>query len=98
LRRPADRLLWLCVPIGIAAVIVIFLLFGLSLWSALAIASSCVGWWSCGRSSPGVACRARGGEIGKHSPSHYYKPEQRRSGASAPPATTQAMTATMTMR
>lgn len=36
--RPADRLLWLCVPIGIVAVVVIPLLFGLSLWSALAIA------------------------------------------------------------
>jgi hypothetical protein len=37
-RRLADRLLWLCVPIGIVAVVVILLLFGLSLWSALAIA------------------------------------------------------------
>ena len=36
--RLADRLLWLCVPIGIVAVVVIPLLFGLSLWSALAIA------------------------------------------------------------
>ena len=36
--RLADRLLWLCVPIGIVAVVVILLLFGLSLWSALAIA------------------------------------------------------------
>ena len=34
----ADRLLWLCVPIGIVALLVILLLFGLSLWSALAIA------------------------------------------------------------
>jgi len=36
--RLADRLLWLCVPIGILALVVILLLFGLSLWSALAIA------------------------------------------------------------
>ena len=36
--RLADRLLWLCVPIGIAAGIVILLLFGLSWWSALASA------------------------------------------------------------
>jgi hypothetical protein len=36
--RLADRLLWLCVPIGIVAVVVIPLLFGLSLWPALAIA------------------------------------------------------------
>ena len=36
--RLADRLLWLCVPIGIVAVVVILLLFRLSLWSALAIA------------------------------------------------------------
>jgi hypothetical protein len=35
--RLADCLLWLCVPIGIVAVVVILLLFGLSLWSALAI-------------------------------------------------------------
>jgi hypothetical protein len=34
----ADRLLWLCVPIGILALVVILILFGLSLWSALAIA------------------------------------------------------------
>ena len=33
--RLADRLLWLCVPIGIGALAVILLLFGLSLWSAL---------------------------------------------------------------
>jgi len=33
----ADSLLWLCVPIGILALVVILLLFGLSLWSALAI-------------------------------------------------------------
>ena len=37
-RRLADRLLWLCVPIGIVAVVVILLLFGLSVSSALAIA------------------------------------------------------------
>jgi hypothetical protein len=36
--RLADRLLWLCVPIGIVALLVILLLFGLSWWSALAIA------------------------------------------------------------
>lgn len=36
--RLADRLLWLCVPIGIVAVVVVLLLFGLSLWSAMAIA------------------------------------------------------------
>jgi hypothetical protein len=36
--RLTARLLWLCVPIGIVAVVVILLLFGLSLWSALAIA------------------------------------------------------------
>jgi hypothetical protein len=36
--RLADRVLWLCVPIGIVALVVILLLFGLSLWSALAIA------------------------------------------------------------
>ena len=36
--RPPDRLLWLGVPIGMVAVVVILLLFGLSLWSALAIA------------------------------------------------------------
>jgi predicted cobalt transporter CbtA len=36
--RLADRLLWLCVPIGIVAAVVILLLFGLSLWLALAIA------------------------------------------------------------
>jgi hypothetical protein len=36
--RLADRLLWLCVPIGLVAVVVILLLFGLSLWPALAIA------------------------------------------------------------
>jgi len=36
--RFADRVLWLCVPIGILAVVLILLLFGLSLWSALAIA------------------------------------------------------------
>ena len=36
--RLDDRLLWLCVPIGIVAVVVIPLLFGQSLWSALAIA------------------------------------------------------------
>ena len=36
--RLADRLLWLGVPIGIVALVVILLLFGLSLWSALAIA------------------------------------------------------------
>ena len=36
--RLADRLLWLCVPIGIVAVVVIPLLFGLALGSALAIA------------------------------------------------------------
>ena len=34
----ADRLLWLCVPIGMVAVVVILLLFGLYLWSARAIA------------------------------------------------------------
>ena len=36
--RFADRVLWLCVPIGILAVVLILLLFGLSWWSALAIA------------------------------------------------------------
>jgi len=36
--RLANRLLWLCVPIGIVAVVVILLLFRLSLWLALAIA------------------------------------------------------------
>ena len=36
--RPADRVLWLCVPIGIVALAAILLLFGLSVWSALAIA------------------------------------------------------------
>jgi hypothetical protein len=36
--RLADRLLWLCVPIGIVAVVVILLLFRLSLWSAVGIA------------------------------------------------------------
>jgi hypothetical protein len=36
--RLADRMFWLCVPIGIVAVLFILLLFGLSLWSALAIA------------------------------------------------------------
>lgn len=36
--RLPDRLLWLCVPIGIVAVVVILLLFRLSLWLALAIA------------------------------------------------------------
>jgi predicted cobalt transporter CbtA len=36
--RLVDRLLWLCVPIGIVALLIILLLFGLSLWSALAIA------------------------------------------------------------
>jgi cobalamin synthase len=36
--RLADRLLWLCVPIGIVAGAVILFLFGLSWWSALAIA------------------------------------------------------------
>jgi uncharacterized membrane protein len=36
--RLADRLLWLCIPIGIVALLVILLLFGLSVWSALAIA------------------------------------------------------------
>ena len=35
--RLADRVIWLCVPIGIVALVVL-LLFGLSLWSALAIA------------------------------------------------------------
>jgi hypothetical protein len=37
-QRLADRVLWLCVPIGIVAVVVILLLFGLSVSSALAIA------------------------------------------------------------
>ena len=36
--RLADRVIWLCVPIGIVALVVVLLLFGLSLWSALAIA------------------------------------------------------------
>jgi hypothetical protein len=36
--RLADRLLWLCVPIGIMAGVVVLLLLGLSWWSALAIA------------------------------------------------------------
>ena len=36
--RPADRVLWLCVPIGIVAFAAILLLFGLSVWSALAVA------------------------------------------------------------
>ena len=36
--RPADRVLWLCVPIGIATLAAILLLLGLSVWSALAIA------------------------------------------------------------
>ena len=36
--RLADRMIWLCVPIGIVALVVVLLLFGLSLWSALAIA------------------------------------------------------------
>lgn len=36
--RLADRLLWLCIPIGIVTLLVILLLFGLSVWSALAIA------------------------------------------------------------
>ena len=36
--RLADRVLWLCVPIGIVAVVVILLLSGLSVPSALAIA------------------------------------------------------------
>ena len=34
----AARLLWLCVRIGIVGLLVILLLFGLSFWSALAIA------------------------------------------------------------
>jgi hypothetical protein len=36
--RLADRLLRLCVPIGVAALLHILLLFGFSWWSALAIA------------------------------------------------------------
>jgi hypothetical protein len=36
--RRADRLLWLCIPIGVVAALVILILFGLSLGSALAIA------------------------------------------------------------
>jgi len=36
--RLADRLFWLCVPLGIVAAMVLLLLFGLSWWSAVAIA------------------------------------------------------------
>jgi hypothetical protein len=36
--RLADRLLWLCIPIGIGALAVVLLLFGLSWWSALGLA------------------------------------------------------------
>ena len=43
--RLADRVLWLCVPIGIVAVVVILLLFGLSVWLALAIAFLIA--WEC---------------------------------------------------
>jgi hypothetical protein len=36
--RLTDRVFWLCMPIGIIAAIVILLSFGLSWWSAVAIA------------------------------------------------------------
>ncbi|HZA66035.1 MAG TPA: hypothetical protein VE592_03745 [Geminicoccaceae bacterium] len=36
--RVADRLFWLCVPIGIMAAIAILRLLGVSWWSAVAIA------------------------------------------------------------
>jgi hypothetical protein len=36
--RLADRLLWLCIPIGIMTVVMVLLLFGLSVSSALVTA------------------------------------------------------------
>jgi hypothetical protein len=36
--RLIDRLVWLCIPIGFVAFLIILLLFGVSWWSALGIA------------------------------------------------------------
>ncbi len=38
--RPAlhERLMWICVPVGIVAVVAMLLLFGWSIWTALLLA------------------------------------------------------------